>query len=883
MEGRLGTSRAPRAPQASSPRPGWSSLAGREQTGIRRNAGWLTLSTLAGGGLNFLYALALTWLLPPRQYPIFAGTQALLVVCGTAAAASVPWMLSQRLARTSPHSVRRDAIAFAVVLTAVQGVLAAVVVGMVASGLARGLAALPLVASTSALAIFAAATSGGYLQGQQRFGRLAVLLTAEVALKVVVGVLLVRAGAGPVGAIAGFGVGGLALVAVAAPPLLREFQPRLRSFGDRALWQLLLGLTGIQVGLVTLINLDLIVGSLIGPDTASLAGYQVAVILSRAPYYLASALSIAVFTKIASRHATVQGVMGSTATILVAGVIPVAIAVATLPPALARVFLPHSYPAAVEWFLPYTAAAGAVAALNNLATTFYQAGGRFRAGCALLGVGIGAEALACIVGLSTLSVPGLAYASLGSQALVAVLLFAAAVRFWGHTVLPRPWALSVAVAAAPLLVLRSAPAVWLAYGVGLCALVGWLALFRGRRSAPDPDATPAGAPSSPPRVYLLTAGPVSAPWDGGDTNLARVLVTAETGVDFIFLGQHGDAAPVRPGNERRELHFATGVPTPREQLRIFWSIGRERADVELVHLIITFGASRLKEVALGALPLIRRHPLVVTCPNGGQLPRDLLARASAVVALSRRTEARLRQMGLRHVHRVPPGIDLERFRPGSESEAQRRLSLAAAPSLFFAGHYDPGGGLDGALDVLHQLRPEIPSLRLLTAMRHRPGPADARERARVADRIDALGLAGAVVELGPAADVPLALQACRAVLFQPERVGRKMDLPMVLLEALASGRPIVVSPVDALPELADGSPAVAVEPLRATCAIEHLRRLLTGGVYAQAASAAARRLAWRRYSADAMVTAYADLYSGLLDRALAESGEPSALVGVVSN
>jgi glycosyltransferase involved in cell wall biosynthesis len=383
-------------------------------------------------------------------------------------------------------------------------------------------------------------------------------------------------------------------------------------------------------------------------------------------------------------------------------------------------------------------------------------------------------------------------------------------------------------------------------------------------------------------VYLLTAGPVSPPWDGGDTNLARALVGGEMGADFVYLVRRGDPTPGRSGHERRELRFLTGVPTNREQLRIFTSLCRERAPVDLVHLVVTFGPGRLKEAALCALPLLRQHPVIVTCPNGGHLPPDLLARAAAVVAVSRWTAARMRQMALSAVQVIPPGIDLDGFHPGPESEAQRGLGLAPAPSLLFAGHYDPGGGLDHALEVVHRLRRDIPSLRLVTAMRHRPGRANDRERARIAERVRALGLAGSVVDLGPAADVPLALRACRAVLFQPERVGRKMDLPMVLLEALASGRPIVVSPVDALCELADGGPAVVVEPPPAAGAVQHLGRLITDAAYAAAASAAARRLAGRRYSAAAMVAAYDELYARLLGGAPATPSEGlCALVGGV--
>jgi glycosyltransferase involved in cell wall biosynthesis len=87
---------------------------------------------------------------------------------------------------------------------------------------------------------------------------------------------------------------------------------------------------------------------------------------------------------------------------------------------------------------------------------------------------------------------------------------------------------------------------------------------------------------------------------------------------------------------------------------------------------------------------------------------------------------------------------------------------------------------------------------------------------------------------------------------------------MVLLEALASGRPIIVSPVDALPELADGSPAVTICQPGDRAGLEAAGRLLDSEAAFEDGSAAARRLAERRYSATAMAAAYSRLYARVL-------------------
>jgi O-antigen/teichoic acid export membrane protein len=838
---------------------------------VRRSAGWLTLSAVSVGAMNFLYSIVLAWLLPVHQYPAFAGCQALLVICGTAASASVPWMLSQTLADGSSDSRRRDAISFALSFTLVVGLLGAAVVAVLTRGMSRGLPALPPTAGVAAFAIFAAATSTGYLQGRQQFGRLASLQSAEVALKIASGFVLAWAGAGATGVIAGIGIGALVMIGAGAPPLLREMRPGLHWIRDRPLWRLLIGLTGIQVGVVALTNLDLILGSLLSADSATLAGYQVSVVLSRVPFFLASSLSIAVFTKLVSRAVGLDAVLGASITIFLSSVIPVAVSILTLPLPLARLFLPHAYPALVEAFLPYTVPAGVLAGLSNLLTTFFQARGRFRLCCLLLGVGLAIDAIGAVAGLMTLGVRGLAYGSLAGQLITALLLAVASARLWGRSLIPRPWALVPVAASLPLLLLRASPWPWLVYAVCLCGTVGWFALFRSRsRRPPLGGAWPAAEqrpitdPPARPSVYLLTSHPVGPPWDGADTNLARALLTASIGVDFTFVGSREDTTPWPEGHRRRAVPYGRHEPNTPQQLRLLARLSRERPGEDLVHMIITFRESVLKERALRALPLVRESRLVVTCPSGYHLPLPLLRSARAVVAVSHRTEQALRRAGLDQVHRIPPGVDVDWFSPAPRSAGERLLGLGARPTILFAGHYDVGGGLESALDVLERMRSRVPSIRLLTAMRRRPGRSDDRRRTEIAARVRARGLAESIVELGPAANIRAALHSSVAAIFQPLAVGLKMDLPMVLLEALACGRPVVVSPADSLGELADGSRAVVVEEPARGGTIDHLERLVTDPAYARACGAAARELALRRYAAADMAAAYADLYRSIL-------------------
>jgi O-antigen/teichoic acid export membrane protein len=847
----------------------------RSDAMMRQSAGWLALSIITAGVANFFYSIVLTWLLPPRDYSAFASGQALLLVCGTASTASVTWVLARLISRGSTALSRQAALSFAVMMSLTQGLVAALVAGLVAFGFLGGW--FPWVVGLAAVAIFQAATAVGFLQGTERFSRIAMLRVGEVVLKIAAGFGLIRLGAGAAGAMAGFAIGALLVFVVGMGRAIKQIRFRLEWLLDRENWAQMLGLAAIQTTVALLTNLDLILAGLMVHDTGYLSGYQVSVMLSRIPIFLATAVSMPVFTRLTASRALGVPVVKGSLSLFVRSTLPVALAIGTLPLPLASIFLPGHYPARVEAFLPYTATAGILAAATNLLSTYFQAQSRFANCFWLLATGLVVDGLAIIAGFRIAGPTGLAVGSVIGQLTTTVLLLASVVRIWGRWVLPaRPVMLS-ALASAPLLALRPVSWLWFGYGMALALFTAWSTFWRGRvtkaskttlSDSLDFDLPTGGVPLMVPaqpsrllRIYLLTSHPVAPPWNGSEKNMARDLLDAEMpDVEYTFIGESSDKTAWPKQHRRRALRFATGAPTRREMLYLYGHLLVDKYEGDLVHTIITFGPSAISESALLALRLLRRHPIVATCPSGNYLPLRLLRRAEAVIAVSRYTQAKLHAAGVPNVHHIPPGVDLARFQPKPDTEAKAALQVGPGPALLFAGHYDGGGGVEAALELLRRVKSSLPSAYLLLAMRGHANQdlvyASANMRARAAS----LGVLDSIVELGPEADMPLALQASTAVIFQPRRMGAKIDLPLTLLEALASGRPIIVSTLPTLTEIADGSPAVMVAEKPDEAVAEHVRRLACDPAYQLMCSAAARRLAETRYSVAPMTAAYAAVY-----------------------
>jgi phosphatidyl-myo-inositol alpha-mannosyltransferase len=130
---------------------------------------------------------------------------------------------------------------------------------------------------------------------------------------------------------------------------------------------------------------------------------------------------------------------------------------------------------------------------------------------------------------------------------------------------------------------------------------------------------------------------------------------------------------------------------------------------------------------------------------------------------------------------VPNGVDVARF---AEAEPFEDLVDPERPSLLFVGRLEPRKGLEPLVRAFTRLKTDRPELRLLVV-------GDGPERARCEALLPA-GLRGDVHFLGrvPHEDLPRYYATCD-IYVAPSLGGESFGI--VLLEAMAAGRPLVAS------------------------------------------------------------------------------------------
>ncbi|MFC8954785.1 glycosyltransferase family 4 protein [Streptomyces sp. NPDC057101] len=303
-----------------------------------------------------------------------------------------------------------------------------------------------------------------------------------------------------------------------------------------------------------------------------------------------------------------------------------------------------------------------------------------------------------------------------------------------------------------------------------------------------------------PRVLLLTSSPLDGA-EGCDVRLATDVLDVLPDVDFVWFSQWPGRRQPSPTRGRAvRILSRDGVPhvPERAQSALAGAVFARRVD--LVHAFLTIGRtfpafSWLRPLLLG------RRPVVHTVP--GAMDARYLTHTrplGTTVALSESMARRLRAADFGDVRVVPPMICLDAWPYLPRPEG--------FPVVLFAGHHDPHGGAELAIDAAAEAVGAGARFRLVLAMRGRPGQDHGALDEALRERAGAAGLTDFEVR-GYVEDMQALLASVQVLLFPPPVLGGKADVPLTVLQALASGRPAILSD---LPQFADFGHAVLRAP-----------------------------------------------------------------------
>lgn len=309
------------------------------------------------------------------------------------------------------------------------------------------------------------------------------------------------------------------------------------------------------------------------------------------------------------------------------------------------------------------------------------------------------------------------------------------------------------------------------------------------------------------RVGLITSVPLNPPWDQGDKNFAYALTQALPEIIFHIFTARNEPEPVGSNLYKLAL-FRSRVPSLDQKFRVYWwflekSFSRlGKINIDIYHMSYQpFGFSSM---LLKWLPVFRRIPSIHTVPATATI-QNLSAShlfADQIVAMSDYGKRKLENMGLMNVLHIPVGVKSSDWKitPDMIEKSKTLLGVTGKKVILFPGHYRETYGIDTLLKAMPELSNVYPDIHYIFACRMR-SPADWNHEKQVRSEVERLGLTQAVKYLHTVDDMKSVVSASDVIIMPFKSMLDKIDIPTTLLEAMAAGKPFVISDIPPMNEI----------------------------------------------------------------------------------
>lgn len=313
---------------------------------------------------------------------------------------------------------------------------------------------------------------------------------------------------------------------------------------------------------------------------------------------------------------------------------------------------------------------------------------------------------------------------------------------------------------------------------------------------------------------LFVSKPVAPPWNDSSKNLVRDIAGNLTRYSPVLMGRSGEPTPIDRG--RVEAVYGAGSdggfsPSLKDNLGVFRRL-LLGGSVDLWHF---FFAPNPKSSAAGRFAgAVRRTPSVHTVcsvpAEGTDVAKVLFA--DVTVVLSRFAHARFREEGIAEsaLRVIPPCVPpLDQPTSAERTELRRRHEIPESAAVWiYPGDLEFGGGAEIALEAFAATNRS--DARLLMACRRKTPQAD-EALTRLVELAKRRGIEGRVSWVGETRQIHELLALSDFVLMANRSAYAKMDYPLVALESMCLGRPVLVGEGTPAAELAEDGGALGVE------------------------------------------------------------------------
>ena len=320
------------------------------------------------------------------------------------------------------------------------------------------------------------------------------------------------------------------------------------------------------------------------------------------------------------------------------------------------------------------------------------------------------------------------------------------------------------------------------------------------------------------RILLLTR-PICPPWDEGSKDFAYTL--AKHARDFeVHLLTFGKVADL-PENVVQHKIYTSPKWDFGQKVRAYLFLVKEiflkgGKDYDIIHSFFT-----PTKLNVFALKMCLRNKKLKTIQTLATLRDDIygdehlkrIIYADLIIAYSDYSKEKLEKIGFSNVKRIYPGIDISLFSPAPKKpELMQKFETKENDFVInYTGEYVRLGDMDDIVSVFSDLAKVNKNLKLHLAVRVKNGK-DAEKKQEVRKRFEKEEALGQVVFIDDGSYVMEDIfNLCDISIFPARTMAGKFDIPLVIPEAMACGKPVIASNLERLKYFLNSENSILIE------------------------------------------------------------------------
>jgi glycosyltransferase involved in cell wall biosynthesis len=371
------------------------------------------------------------------------------------------------------------------------------------------------------------------------------------------------------------------------------------------------------------------------------------------------------------------------------------------------------------------------------------------------------------------------------------------------------------------------------------------------------------------KKVLLATRPLVPPWDEASKNFAYFL-GREVQNHTLTLLTTQEPLKGLPQSAQQEPIFSNNHFDFSAKLRLFQYLRKVRRSFDITHYLFTPTKQNTSLIRFFAKPTGKTIQTVATLREDLYSPEELksLLFADIIIVYTDLTKKKLENLGFTNVTRIYPGIDLNLYQPGDkDEEVLKTYNLTWDDFLvIYPGEYTRLGATDMLAETFIKYFTEHPGspIKFLFACRIK-NEADREKREEIRARVKKHGLEQNILFDENAATTNMAAlyNTADLVIFPVENLKGKFDVPLIIIEAYACGKPVILSDLPQFSEFTSPDICVTIPKDSGEKLIESVAYLSQNKTECMRLGENARRFVKDHFDLKNTAKQYEEIYSSL--------------------